>query len=90
MKFSIKDFFSRVSCGFGYIYWRRRNGKLYFLCGDIGYVYIISHVYRVFRIFQSTLIYASTIKIKIKILKLKFLFSNNFNIPIKIIRKTLL
>ena len=60
MKFSIKDFFSRVSCGFGYIYWRRRNGKLYFLCGDIGYVYIISHVYRVFRIFQSTLIYAST------------------------------
>ena len=60
MKFSIRDFFSRVSCGFGYIYWRRRNGKLYFLCGDIGYVYIISHVYRVFRIFQSTLIYAST------------------------------
>ena len=60
MKFTIKDFFSRVSCGFGYIYWRRRNGKLYFLCGDIGYVYIISHVYRVFRIFQSTLIYAST------------------------------
>ena len=38
MKFPIKDFFSKCdqirNFGFGYIYWRKPNGKLQFLCSD--------------------------------------------------------